>query len=65
MEYLLLIYSNEADDDKLREAEQAAMYQEFGRFTQSIQQSGNFGLASSCSRSRPPPRCACAMANGG
>lgn len=40
MEYLLLIYTNEAEDAKLTEAEQTAMYQEFGRFTQSIQQSG-------------------------
>ena len=41
MEYLLLIYNNEADTAKLGEAELGAMYQEFGRFTQSIQQSGN------------------------
>jgi hypothetical protein len=41
MEYLLLIYSNEADDVKLPETDQAGIYEEFGRFTQSIQQSGN------------------------
>jgi len=42
MEYLLLIYGNEADVAKLTEAEHGAMYQEFGRFNQSIQQSGNY-----------------------
>jgi len=42
MEYLLLIYDNEADFVNLNAAEQAAMYQEFGNFTQSIQKSGNF-----------------------
>jgi hypothetical protein len=41
MEYLLLIYDNEADFAKMKEADQAAMYQDYGRFTQSIQQSGN------------------------
>ena len=41
MEYLLLIYNNEADTDKLSEAERGAMYQEFMHLTQSIQQSGN------------------------
>lgn len=42
MEYLLLIYNNEADTDKLRETERDAMYQEFMRLTQSMQQSGNY-----------------------
>ena len=41
MEYLLLIYSNEADDAKFIDADLAAMLQEYGRFTQSIQQSGH------------------------
>ena len=41
MEYLLLIYDNEADFGKMSEAELAAMFQDYGRFTQSIQQSGN------------------------
>jgi hypothetical protein len=41
MEYLLLIYGNEADMAKMTEAERGAMLQEYGRFTQSIQQSGN------------------------
>jgi len=42
MEYLLLIYDNEADFDKMSPSEQGAMLAEFGRFTQGIQQSGNF-----------------------
>jgi hypothetical protein len=42
MEYLLLIYGNEGATATLNEAERGAMYQEFGRFNQSIQQSGNF-----------------------
>jgi hypothetical protein len=41
MEYLLLIYDNEADWVKLSEADQAAMYKDYGAFTQSIQKSGN------------------------
>lgn len=42
MEYLLLIYDNEAQTAKMSQAEMGAMYQEFGRFTQGIQESGNF-----------------------
>ena len=41
MQYLLLIYDNEANIAKLSESEGAAVYQEYARFTQSIQQSGN------------------------
>jgi hypothetical protein len=41
MQYLLLIYDNEADWNKLTEAEQSAMYQEYGQFSQSIVQSGH------------------------
>jgi len=41
MEYLLLIYNNEADTAKLSEAEMGAMYKEFMALTTSIQQSGN------------------------
>ena len=42
MEYLLLIYGNEADVNKMREADLGAVMQEFGRFTQSIVESKNF-----------------------
>jgi hypothetical protein len=41
MQYLLLIYDNEAGIGKMSEAEQGAILQDYGRFTQSIQQSGN------------------------
>jgi hypothetical protein len=42
MEYLLLIYDQEADWNKLSEADRNTMYKEYGEFTQSITQSGNF-----------------------
>lgn len=42
MEYLLMIYDNEANYAKMTQAEHATMTQEYGGFTQSIQQSGNF-----------------------
>jgi hypothetical protein len=42
MEYLLLIYDNETDFASMTEAQHAAMHADFGRFTQSILQSGNF-----------------------
>ena len=41
MQYLLLIYDNEANWDKMTEADRAAMYQEYGEFTQSIVKTGN------------------------
>jgi hypothetical protein len=44
MEYLLLIYDSEAGIAAMSEAEQAAIYADYGRFTQSIQQSGNHRL---------------------
>jgi hypothetical protein len=42
MEYLLLIYGNESDEGKLNDAQLGAILQEYGQFTQSIQQSNNF-----------------------
>jgi hypothetical protein len=41
MEYLLLIYDNEADFAKMSKTDMDAMYAAYGAFTQSIQQSGN------------------------
>lgn len=41
MQYLLLIYDNEASWNKLTEADQAAMYKEYGEFTQDIVKSGH------------------------
>ena len=42
MQYLLLIYQNEAEYDALPQAEAAKTLAEYGAFTQGIVQSGNF-----------------------
>ena len=42
MQYLLLIYQNEAQAGAASPAQMAAMHQEYGTFTQSIVTSGNF-----------------------
>jgi hypothetical protein len=42
MQYLLLIYQNEAEAAKRSEADAKALTNEYGVFTQSIIQSGNF-----------------------
>jgi hypothetical protein len=42
MQYLLLIYDAESGWAKMTAAQQAAMYQEYGQFTQQITESGNF-----------------------
>lgn len=42
MQYLLLIYQNEAQAAAATDAQRAAMHQEYGSFTQSIVKSGNF-----------------------
>lgn len=41
MEYLLLIYANEAEESKMTEAQIGVMYQEYVAFTEGIQKSGN------------------------
>jgi hypothetical protein len=41
MQYLLLIYGNEAHWDKLSEAERQGISKEYGDYTQSIAQSGH------------------------
>ncbi len=41
MQYLLLIYDNEATWSKMTEADQAAMYKEYGEFSKSIVKSGH------------------------
>jgi len=41
MQYLMLIYDVEADWSKMSAVEQAAMYKEYGQFTQQISESGN------------------------
>ena len=42
MQYLLMIYQNEAEYGKIDEATSKKMLEEYGAFTQSIIQSGNF-----------------------
>ena len=42
MQYLLMIYRNEADLFKMNDAERQEMSAEYGTFTQSIIQSGHF-----------------------
>jgi hypothetical protein len=42
MQYLLLIYQNEADLKSLREKEKGAFYGEYMTFTESITKSGHF-----------------------
>ena len=42
MQYLLMIYRNEADLGKMNAADRKKMMAEYGAFTQSIIQSGNF-----------------------
>ena len=42
MQYLLLIYQNEAQAGAASPAQMAAMHQEYGAFTQSFVKSGNF-----------------------
>jgi hypothetical protein len=42
MQYLLLIYSNQAEISKMDAATGKKMLEEYGAFTQSIVQSGNF-----------------------
>lgn len=42
MQYMLLIYQSEADFAAAAEAETAAMFAEYGKFTQGIVKSGHF-----------------------
>jgi hypothetical protein len=42
MQYLLMIYANEAEYGKIDPATLQKVYEEYGAFTQSIVQSGNF-----------------------
>jgi hypothetical protein len=42
MEYLMLIYTTEADWGKLTPAQQGALSQEYGKFTEEIIQKGKF-----------------------
>jgi hypothetical protein len=46
VEYLLLIYSAEANWGNMNAQDQAAMYQEFGKFTEEITKSGKYRAGS-------------------
>src|SRR5690349_7092269 len=42
MQYMLLIYDDETGLTKLNEAGRAALFKEYGQFTEDIRRSGNF-----------------------
>ena len=54
MQYLLLIYENEANRASV---DRSKMMEEYGKFTKGIIETGNFKAAMPCSR--PPPRQPC------
>ena len=54
MQYLLLIYENENNRGNV---DRPKMMEEYGKFTKSIIESGNFKAGDVCSRPRPQPRC--------
>ena len=62
MQYLLMIYRNEAEHGKMDAAERKKMMAEYSAFTQSIIQSGNFKAGDGCSRQRRRPPFAFATA---
>jgi hypothetical protein len=45
MNYLLLIYTNEAEDEKMGKAEVSKIVEDYTQFTKSIVQSGHFKAA--------------------
>src|SRR5213593_4235679 len=42
MKYMLLIYGDETAMEKLNEAERAALFRDYGQFSEGIRKSGNF-----------------------
>jgi len=64
MQYLLLIYENEADWNKMSKAETDAIYKEYGEFTGSITQSGNYKGGHQLQPSPRQPQCGCGTRNG-
>ena len=42
MQYMLLIYGDETAMPKLNEAERAALFRDYGQFSEAIRRSGNF-----------------------
>ena len=63
MQYLLMIYQNEVEYGKLDAATSQKVMAEYGAFTQSIIQSGNFKAGDRLQPTlRRPPRCGFATA---
>ena len=62
MQYLLLIYENEADRMNATKADMETMFAEYREFTQSIIQSGHIKAGDALQPTRPRPRCASATA---
>ena len=63
MQYLLMIYRNEAEYGKMDAAARKKMMAEYGAFTQSIIQSGHFKAGDwTAAERRPRPPCASATA---
>ena len=63
MQYLLMIYRNEVEYAKRDAATPPRRWTEYGAFTQSIIQSGNFKAGDRLQdRPRPRPRCGFATA---
>ena len=60
MQYLLLIYENEAGRQNV---DRSKMMDEYGKFTKSIIESGNF-KARRRACSRPPPQRRCGLKDG-
>jgi hypothetical protein len=58
MQYLLMIYRNEADLGKMDTAERQKMMGDYGAFTQSIIQSGNFKAGDGLHSPSPSSRAA-------
>ncbi len=62
MQYLLLIYRNEAELGTMDAVARKNMTAEYGAFTQTIVQSGHFKAGDGLQRHRPRPPCAFATA---
>ena len=62
MQYLLMIYRNEAEHGKMDAAARKKMTAEYGAFTQGIVQSGHFKAGDRLQPRRPRPPCGSATA---
>jgi hypothetical protein len=62
MQYLLLIYQNEAEVAKMGEVQWKQVHADYMTYTQSIVQSGNLKAGDACRVARPRPRSGSATA---